>query len=414
MNHVEIAQLKNTELREHLKEKGAPLLDMDTRELDVLFAQSLLSYATLRRVFEDAPFCNDLYTSQKKFPSFAYKESIKNAEVPHGSGKAPDILHLAFRKLGLRIANVFAPAIQELIGDESRIRIREGDAIIKDRPPSDEAKQTLNDVAKFTAHFTDKDNQVHSAPVQNGKTHVFENGPRFSVLETALAIREQSIAVGGGERSIETFQWVREVFHLQSLETIIQTQNILRSAIEKHLPNKTLEDFRLTVEEGDLLKFARAVFERSHDAKKDHALHQIAYPQTAEIYRSNMNSTEHTLVSVGESADGFEIQNPKDLASTLYVMPHALENLRYFFKGVGQAQASLPEDKAHALRSLANDVYNSNLEQGRELVRANIHLLDIAMERQEESEAAASETHENYVPELGMRKAVQLIRDSVL
>lgn len=413
MDDAEVTRLDDSALLEYLRRKKAPLLEMDTTKLGWLFTYAFHAYNTLERSFRDAPFHDALYTPQHQFSSFAYPRNRKHAKVPEGAGKAPDILHMALRKLGIRFADVFFPAAKELIGDEAIIRQRKlvkGKKVtMKDCPPTAEAKKVLDEAKEFLAVLKDRQRNVHRIPVPNDRTQVHYHETSYSVLETALAIREQSIEVNSG-RSKETFEWIRDAFSLQSVKTIVQTQEIVRKAIERHLPGRTLEDFRLTVELHDLLQFARAVYERAHETRRDHALHEIITCDNGKAAR--WRSEELALDSVGESSQGFNIRSPRDAAAVLYAMPQAFDLASFAFPEEERPAIVLPSRMMKDYRRLAANVFSApNQAAAGMLIARKNHLLQQTIERNEQLQERLQPYSEHHDPEMGIRKANRLLRE---
>lgn len=414
MREEQIAGMDDADLEAYLVARNVPILSMDTEELGDLFGFSFNSYTMIGRHFKNAPFCERLHTSQKQFPSFAYPDAVKDAKTPEGSGEAADSLHMSFRKLGMRLSNVFMPEVRRLISSEADTLVHgwneAGERIVaKDRPPSEEARNILNAESEFVAELKTRDKISHLIPMINETTKVRSHKNHFSVLETALAIREQSISVF--PRSSETFQWVRDVFSLQSVETIVQTQDIIRRAMETYLPELTLEDVRLTVERKDLITYARAVFERLHETRREHALAEIIIADNGK--GRSWRQSELALKSVGRQADGFHIQSPLDAAAVAYAVTEYAQVLPYW----------LPEDQRSSVknfsartiqryRTLAARIFEcSDSESAASVIREHTQLFQNAERKNMAMIQGMEKRPINFGVNLGMVKAHRLLNE---
>ncbi len=389
MHSAEIAALGDDELLRLLQERKAPILTANTTELGDLFAFSYHAYSTREFALEGVSFKDQFYTSQKQFPSMCYPENRHLAKTPEGAGKAADLLHMYLRTLGIRIANVIIPAAKKLVGDEAVIlklgrydpRERRHE-ILKDRPPNEAASKILQETEVFEGVLKDAGGNIYALPLKNEKTTYHQRSS--AVLETALALREQSV-IGNARRGDHiTLPWIRDLISLQSVETMVQIQQIIERGIQKKFSGKMLEDFNLTMPVKDRVNYARAVFERAHETRRDHALMQIELSRSDDIYRKKFTPTKLALSSVGESSEGFAIRDVKDAAVILATMPRTFHLFQYAFTEEARAGIPLPMRMQDAFRTLAEDVLRQpDTVKASALIRRRIGLLREALVRNE-------------------------------
>jgi hypothetical protein len=414
MESSDIAALDNQELLEFLQQKNAPILNANTSELGTLFGLSFHGYSLLEREFSEASFGEQLFTDQKHFLSMTYPRYRHLAKTPEGSGKAPDLLHMYLRTLGMRLSNVFLPTAKRLIGDEANIRkvgaydpkLREH-VVIKDRPPNADARKTLEDVKEFDVILSDSSGEKYTITLQNEKTKVHYHDQSFNILETALALREQSIITNGRSDIGDTFTWIRDIISLQSVETIVQVQKILSNAITCQLSQKTLKDFNLDVPTRDRLSYARAVFERGHESRRDHALTQIW--QASNEKNMKHSPTSLSLQSVAENPDGFEIQNTQDAAAVLFMMPRAFRILQYAFGENFRETIPLEGIRKDEFEQLATKVFSSQNKNAAAAIGEQINIVQYAIQKNDDIMELLKD-HPYIDKTLGIHQANRLLR----
>ena len=415
--HLEHADLPDEDLFALLKERDAFILKANTGQLGFLFRQIFERYDRLVQKFKEAPFGHELYTPQSQFPSLSYPQNHSTVRIPHGIGKAPDILHQSFRYLGIRLTAPFIAPIQALIGTEANIRIfgpkdkQTGmPTVLKDRPPNEEARSILERTKEITIRLIDQLGMPVEVVVPNDRKQVIHRGESFCLLETALALREQSIAVNsrvpeGGE----TLKWVRRIIAQQSVQTLVQVQEILECAIKDQVPGATLADFNLIVRPSDRLKFARSVFERAHEARRDFSLYQIMTTHNRQKSGS-FDASTLALQSIGETAEGFEIRDTHDAAAVIFAIPEAFRYFQYAFPKFQRRNVVASSDTEKMFASLAESVfYSSNLAHASVLIRQRASLIQaVLMKNNNILQALVARRDKD--PQLGIVLAIRLLR----